>query len=459
MARTATIVRETSESKVELSLNLDGTGKTDIDTSVPFYNHMMTALGKHSLIDLTIKATGDTDIDAHHTVEDIAIVFGEALKQALGNKRGIRRFADATVPLDEALAKAVVDISGRPYCVCTGEPEGFEYCMIGGHFTGSLVRHVMESIAMHAGICLHLQVISGRDPHHIAEAELGLGTCASFRHRVGSACRRYSEHEGRSVMSDDRNNDFDDFQGFDGSNDFGDLNADGMHFSEEELEAAMAGFEQEFKDAEASKHERADNPPSEAFDSSEASDNAESSESSESSEVDDMLNAAEDSLKFEDELQGLLGNRAKVAVIITRLTSPRLLSAFCELSDISAQCIGSAQGAVAVLRNLDGDGPEAAVKDMTIVVAGMPAILAVNRADKLEATMYVEGRAGKTFAPPVLFTSTAPFVEDLMLGITDMNALEQADMTIFDSADLDRDAAMSIIAEHTRFGRGTSSIS
>ena len=166
-----TIVRETSESKVELSLNLDGTGKTDIDTSVPFYNHMMTALGKHSLIDLTIKATGDTDIDAHHTVEDIAIVFGEALKQALGDKRGIRRFADATVPLDEALAKAVVDISGRPYCVCSGEPEGFEYCMIGGHFTGSLVRHVMESIANHAGICLHLQVLAGRDPHHIAEAE------------------------------------------------------------------------------------------------------------------------------------------------------------------------------------------------------------------------------------------------------------------------------------------------
>ena len=251
-------------------------------------------------------------------------------------------------------------------------------------------------------------------------------------------------------MSDDRNNDFDDFQGFDESNDFGDLNADGMHFSEEELEAAMAGFEQEFKDAEATKDERADNPPSKA------SDNAESSESS---GIDDMLNAAEDSLKFEDELQGLLGNRAKVAAIITRLTSPRLLSAFCELSDISAQCIGSAQGAVAVLRNLDGDGPEAAVKDMTIVVAGMPAILAVNRADKLEATMYVEGKAGKTFAPPVLFTSTAPFVEDLMLGITDMNALEQADMTIFDSADLDRDAAMSIIAEHTRFGRGTSSIS
>ena len=137
-------------------------------------------------------------------------------------------------------------------------------------------------------------------------------------------------------MSDDRNNDFDDFQGFDGSKDFGDLNADGMHFSEEELEAAMAGFEQEFKDAEATKNEREDTS-SEAFDSSEASDSAESSESS---GIDDMLNEAEDSLKFEDELQGLLGNRAKVAVIITRLTSPRLLSAFCELSDISAQCIG-----------------------------------------------------------------------------------------------------------------------
>ena len=122
MARTATIVRETSESKVELSLNLDGTGKTDIDTSVPFYNHMMTALGKHSLIDLKIKAAGDTDIDAHHTVEDIAIVFGEALKQALGDKRGIRRFADATVPLDEALAKAVVDISGRdPHHIAEAE--------------------------------------------------------------------------------------------------------------------------------------------------------------------------------------------------------------------------------------------------------------------------------------------------------------------------------------------------
>ena len=171
MARKATIVRETSESKVELSINLDGTGNTDVETTVPFYNHMLNSLGRHSLIDLHVRASGDTDIDVHHTVEDVAITFGEALKQALGDKQGIRRFADATVPLDEALARAVVDISGRPYVVCSGEPEGFEYALIGGHFTGSLVRHVFESIALHADICLHVQLLAGRDPHHIAEAE------------------------------------------------------------------------------------------------------------------------------------------------------------------------------------------------------------------------------------------------------------------------------------------------
>ena len=170
-ARTASVVRKTSESSVELSINLDGMGKTDIETTVPFYNHMLTALSKHSLIDLTVRAGGDTDIDAHHTVEDVAIVFGQALKQALGEKRGIKRFGEATVPLDEALAHAVIDISGRPYAVCSGEPQGFEYAMIGGHFTGSLVRHVLESIAFNAGICMHMNVISGRDPHHIAEAE------------------------------------------------------------------------------------------------------------------------------------------------------------------------------------------------------------------------------------------------------------------------------------------------
>jgi imidazoleglycerol-phosphate dehydratase len=169
--RTARIERTTSESSVVVELDLDGSGATAISTTVPFYDHMLTALGKHSLIDLTVTATGDTHIDVHHTVEDVAICIGEALRQALGDKRGIARFGDATVPLDEALAHAVVDVSGRPYCVHSGEPEGQAHHLIGGHFTGSLTRHVLESIALHAGICLHVRVLAGRDPHHIVEAQ------------------------------------------------------------------------------------------------------------------------------------------------------------------------------------------------------------------------------------------------------------------------------------------------
>ncbi|WP_026460883.1 imidazoleglycerol-phosphate dehydratase HisB [Schaalia suimastitidis] len=170
-ARTAVIDRSTSESTIHLELNLDGTGRTDIDTGVPFYDHMLTALGKHSLIDLTVKATGDIEVDTHHTVEDTAICLGMALKEALGDKAGIRRFADATVPLDEALARAVVDVAGRPYIVHDGEPAGQEYHLIGGHYTGSMTRHVFESLAYNAGICLHVTVLAGRDPHHIVEAQ------------------------------------------------------------------------------------------------------------------------------------------------------------------------------------------------------------------------------------------------------------------------------------------------
>ncbi|MBH0131591.1 imidazoleglycerol-phosphate dehydratase HisB [Salinibacterium sp. NK8237] len=169
--RTATITRETSESSIELSINLDGTGTSSIDTSVPFYDHMLTAFSKHSLIDLTVKATGDTHIDVHHTVEDIGIALGMAIRQALGTKVGISRYGDALVPLDEALVRAVVDVSGRPYLVHTGEPAGFEMHLIGGHFTGSMVRHVFEAISYNAGITVHVTVLGGRDPHHIAEAE------------------------------------------------------------------------------------------------------------------------------------------------------------------------------------------------------------------------------------------------------------------------------------------------
>jgi len=169
--RTAQRSRSTSESTVELELNLDGTGESHIDTSVPFFDHMLTAFAKHSLTDLTVRASGDTNIDAHHTVEDISIVLGQAIREALGDKSGISRYGDALVPLDEALAQAVVDISGRPYLVHSGEPAGFEHHLIGGHFTGSLVRHVFEAITFGAGLTVHIRVLEGRDPHHIAEAE------------------------------------------------------------------------------------------------------------------------------------------------------------------------------------------------------------------------------------------------------------------------------------------------
>jgi imidazoleglycerol-phosphate dehydratase len=181
-ARTARLERQTSESKVSISLNLDGTGRAQVSTGVGFFDHMLTAFATHSLIDLDVESAGDWQIDAHHTVEDTAIVLGQALRSALGDKRGIRRFGSALVPLDEALAQAVVDVSGRPYCVHTGEPAGQEYVLIGGSqgingvaasipYTGSLTRHIMETLAFHAQICLHLTVISGRDPHHVVECQ------------------------------------------------------------------------------------------------------------------------------------------------------------------------------------------------------------------------------------------------------------------------------------------------
>lgn len=169
--RAASLERATSESRIQLTLDLDGRGHADIHTSVPFYDHLLTAFAKHSLTDLTVIATGDTDIDVHHTVEDIGIVLGQAIRQALGDKSGISRFGDALVPLDEALVQAVVDISGRPFLVHSGEPAGFEFHLIGGHFTGSMVRHVFEAIAFNAGLTMHITVLGGRDPHHIAEAQ------------------------------------------------------------------------------------------------------------------------------------------------------------------------------------------------------------------------------------------------------------------------------------------------
>src|SRR5689334_18300930 len=174
MSRTARIERQTSESKVLVEVDLDGTGRHDISTGVGFYDHMLTSFARHALVDLVVQAEGDTHVDAHHTVEDTAIVLGQALRDALGDKAGIRRFGDATVPLDEALVQAVVDVSGRPYCVHVGEPEDMAYVQIGGTgaaYAGSLTRHVFETLAHHAQIALHVRVLSGRDPHHLVETQ------------------------------------------------------------------------------------------------------------------------------------------------------------------------------------------------------------------------------------------------------------------------------------------------
>ncbi len=177
MSRTAQLERVTSESKVGVRLDLDGSGRSVISTGVGFYDHMLTALAKHALFDLEVESVGDVHIDGHHVVEDTAIVLGQAIREALGDKSGIRRFGDALVPLDEALAQAVVDVSGRPYCVHSGEPAGQEHVLIGGGtadsvpYAGSLTRHVLETLAFHAHLCLHVRVLAGRDPHHVVEAQ------------------------------------------------------------------------------------------------------------------------------------------------------------------------------------------------------------------------------------------------------------------------------------------------
>lgn len=171
MARTARVERSTTESKVTLDLDLDGSGRADIATGVGFYDHMLDSLARHALFDLEVHADGDLDVDAHHTVEDVAIALGTGLREALGDKTGVRRFGDALVPLDEALVQCAVDVSGRPYCVHTGEPDGQAYVVIGGAFSGALTRHVWESISAHAALALHVRVLSGRDPHHLVEAQ------------------------------------------------------------------------------------------------------------------------------------------------------------------------------------------------------------------------------------------------------------------------------------------------
>ena len=165
--RKSRVERKTKESSVLIELSLDGSGEIDVQTGVPFFDHMLSQLGKHASFDLTVKTTGDVDVDSHHTVEDTALALGQALREALGDKSGIRRFGDAMVPLDEVLVQVAVDLSGRPYLVHR-QPEIVELI---GTFDTTLGRHIWESFVAEARIALHIRVLEGRNAHHVFEAQ------------------------------------------------------------------------------------------------------------------------------------------------------------------------------------------------------------------------------------------------------------------------------------------------
>ena len=167
MSRSARVQRTTKESDVLVELEVDGTGIADVETGVPFFDHMLAQLGKHGGFDLTVRTKGDLEVDAHHTVEDTSLAVGQALREALGDKAGIRRYGDALVPLDETLARVAVDLSGRPYLVHS-EPELVE--LIGSYDT-TLTKHIFESIVAEARITLHVDVLKGRNAHHVVEAQ------------------------------------------------------------------------------------------------------------------------------------------------------------------------------------------------------------------------------------------------------------------------------------------------
>jgi imidazoleglycerol-phosphate dehydratase len=165
MSRTAVVERVTKETRIRLSLGLDGTGEAKVCTSVPFLDHMLDLFARHGLFDLQVDAQGDIDIDFHHTVEDVGIVLGEALKRALGGKEGIRRYGQATVPMDETLASAAIDLSGRPY-LCYNVP--LPKVKI-GDFDVELVREFFQAFANTGGLNLHVNLLYGENVHHMVE--------------------------------------------------------------------------------------------------------------------------------------------------------------------------------------------------------------------------------------------------------------------------------------------------
>jgi len=177
MTRTAERSRRTGETSVELAIDLDGSGRADCSTGIPFYDHMLDQLARHGGFDLTVRAEGDLHIDTHHTVEDVAITLGEAFREALGDKAGVRRFASGMFPLDEALVEVALDLSGRPYVAWDVElPESLP--LGSPPFDPQLAEHAVSSFATNAGITLHVRLRAGRNVHHIVEATFkGLARC------------------------------------------------------------------------------------------------------------------------------------------------------------------------------------------------------------------------------------------------------------------------------------------
>ncbi len=164
--RTATIARKTAETDIDIDIDIDGTGAYDNQTGVGFFDHMLDQLSRHALIDMKIRATGDLHIDDHHTVEDTGIALGQALAQALGDKRGIRRYGACALPMDDAQVRAALDLSGRPYLVWNVDMPAAKI----GTFDTELVREFFQAVATHGGITLHVDLIHGLNAHHIAEA-------------------------------------------------------------------------------------------------------------------------------------------------------------------------------------------------------------------------------------------------------------------------------------------------
>jgi imidazoleglycerol-phosphate dehydratase len=184
MTRTATRSRSTKETSIELTLDLDGSGRADVSTGLPFFDHMLDQIGRHGGFDLTLKAEGDLQVDAHHTVEDVGIALGEAFGEALGDKAGIRRFASGLYPLDEALVEVALDLSGRPF-VHYEVPFGEVLPLGDPPFNPEMAEHFWQSFATSAGITLHVRLKAGRNTHHIVEASFkGVARCLRDAVRV-----------------------------------------------------------------------------------------------------------------------------------------------------------------------------------------------------------------------------------------------------------------------------------